>query len=190
MSGGYVLDASVVINLLGSGVADRVLTALDGRRVVPDVTSGEVLRHPLTSSGRGDHLEPYIRAGLVERVELLPTALATFMRLVGAESPDDLGDGESAAIALAQELGLSIALDDTKARRIVREQFSLLQMVTTVELFALPSVAAALGADLADAVFSALVNARMRVTIENEPWVLLLLGDRASSCASLKKRRK
>jgi hypothetical protein len=55
---------------------------------------------------------------------------------------------------------------------------------------ALPSVAASLGGDLADAVFSALVNARMRVTIENEPWVLLLLGDRAASCPSLKKRRR
>src|SRR5450432_930005 len=118
MSDGYVLDASVVINLLGSGAADLVLAALAGRRVVPDVTSGEILRHPLMPSSRADHMEPFVKAGLIERVPLIPAAMATFIKLVGANSPDDLGDGEAAAIALAQELGLSIALDDTKARRV------------------------------------------------------------------------
>jgi predicted nucleic acid-binding protein len=190
MADGSVLDASVVINLLGCGAGERVLRALPGRHVIADVTSREIVRHPMASAGRGAPLQPLLDAGLLERVELMPAAIATFLRLVGADPPDDLGDGESAAIALAEQLGLSIALDDAKARRIVREKFSNLQLQTSVDLLALPSVAAALGEGLADAMFSALTHARMRVTAENEAWVLLLLGGRAAECPSLRKRRK
>jgi hypothetical protein len=60
--------------------------------------------------------------------------------------------------------------------------------VSSVDLFALPEVAAALGNDLVNAVFSALINARMRVLPENEAWVLLLLGDRAAEAPSLRRR--
>jgi predicted nucleic acid-binding protein len=190
MPEGLVLDASVVINLLGCGAAERVLRALPGRLVVADATSREVVRHPIPSAARGGPLQPLLEAKLVERVELMPSAMTTFISLVGAEPPDDLGDGESAAIALAEQLNLSIALDDAKARRIVRGRFSSLRLQTSVDLFSLPSVAAVLGDGLADIVFSALTNARMRVTRENEAWVLRLLGERAAECPSLRKRKK
>jgi len=181
MADGLVLDASVIINLLGCGAAERVLAAIPAPRVVADVTSREIIRHPLAPASRSNPMEPLLAAGLIERVALLAPALGTFIQLVGANPPNDLGDGESAAIALAQQLGVAIALDDTKARRIVREQFPTLHVVSSVDLFASPAVATALGAGLADAVFSALINARMRVSPENEAWVFLLLGERAAN---------
>lgn len=194
MADGAVLDASVLINLLGCGAADRVLAALPGRRVVAEVTSRELLRHPLDPQRAGNPLEPLFEAGLLERIEerieLRGATLQTFRALVGAEPPDDLGDGEAAAIALAKELSLAVALDDTKARRIVRARFPELPISSSVDLFASPPVAAALGGGLGDAVFSALVHARMRVLPENEAWVLLLLGDRAAQCPSLRRRKK
>ena len=140
MAGGIVLDASVVINVLGCGAAARVLQAIPGRRVVPDVTSREILRDPLTSGDGSSSLDPLVAAGLIERVGLTPATMATFIELVGAAPPNELGDGEAAAIALARELGLPIALDDTKARRIVRERFHGLPLRSSVDLFALPSV--------------------------------------------------
>jgi hypothetical protein len=112
------------------------------------------------------------------------------MRLVGAATPDDLGDGESAAIALADHLDAAIALDDGKARRIAQHQFPHIRMLSSVALFSTPDVAAALGLKLADVVFSALMNSRMRVLPEDEAWVLALLGERAALCPSLKKRRR
>jgi len=187
-STGTVLDASVIINLLGSGLPDRILTAVPGSRLVVENTSREVMRHPLDRSSRADPVEPLIRAGLLEQVSLTAESLVTFMGLVGAESPNDLGDGESAAIAMAHHLQLAVALDDQKARRIAREKFPTLRVVSSVDLFALPEVAAALGNDLADALFSALINARMRVLPENEAWVLLLLWDRAAEAPSLRRR--
>lgn len=190
MAGGIVLDASVVINLLGCGAAARVLQAIPGRHLVPDVTSREILRDPLTPGGGANPITPLVATGLIERIGLAPATMTTFIELVGAEPPNDLGDGEAAAIALASELGLPIALDDTKARRIVRERFHGLQLRSSVDLFALPSVAFALGDSLADAVFSALVHARMRVLPENDAWVRLLPGERAEACPSLKKRKR
>lgn len=189
-STGTVLDASVIINLLGSGIAERVLRSIPGRRIVVENTSREVVRHPLAPSSKADPVVPLVRAGLLEQVTLTAESLATFMGLVGAESPNDLGDGESAAIAVAQHLQLGVSLDDTKARRIVREQFPRLRLVSSVDLFALSEVAAELGGDLVDAVFSALIHARMRVLPENEAWVLLLLGDRAAECPSLRRRKR
>jgi hypothetical protein len=42
-----ILDASVVINVLGCGKARAVLRAFPGRIIVPDVTSREILRDPV-----------------------------------------------------------------------------------------------------------------------------------------------
>ena len=190
MGGGTVFDTSVLINLLGCGAVERVLKAIPGIRVVAEGTSREVLRHPLDPTSRTDPVAPLLSAGLLQKIASETQALTTFMRLVSAAPPDGLGDGEAAAIALAQQLELAIALDDQKARRIVRQQFPRLRLVSSVELFSAPEVATALGDDLVDVVFSALINARMRVLPENERWVLLLLGDRAAECPSLKKRKK
>jgi predicted nucleic acid-binding protein len=187
---GIVLDASVVINVLGCGAAARVLRAIPGRRVIPDITSREILRDPLAPSSPEDPLDALIAAALIERVEITAATMETFLDLVGADPPNDLGDGEAAAIALAIALGLPLALDDTKARRIVREQFSGISMLTSVDLFALPTVAVALADELADTVFSALIHAHMRVLPENDAWVRLLLGERADHCPSLKKRKR
>ena len=187
---GRAFDASVIINLLGSGVAERILRVLPGSRIVVENTSREVMRHPLDRTDRADPIAPLVAAGLLEQVSLTTESLTTFMGLVGAESPDDLGDGESAAIAVAHHLQLAVALDDQKARRIARDRFPNIPLVSSVDIFALPEVASDLGNDLADAVHSALINARMRVLPENEAWVRMLLGDRADEAPSLRRRKR
>lgn len=191
MPAGRVFDASVIINVLGSGVAERVLRVLPGSRIVVENTSREVIRHPLDRTNRADPVAPLLAAGLLEQVSLAADSLTTFMELVGGASPDDaLGDGESAAIAVAHHQQLVVALDDQKARRIVGERFPQLPLVSSVKLFALPEVATELGNDLADAVHSALINARMRVLTEDEAWVRMLLGDRADEAPSMRRRRR
>jgi hypothetical protein len=187
---GRVFDASVIINILGSGVAERVLRVLPGSRIVVENTSREVVRHPLDRTNPADPVAPLVAAGLLEQVSLTTESLTTFMGLVGAESPDGLGDGESAAIAVAHHLQLAVALDDQKARRIARDRFASIPLVSSVDIFALPEVASDLGNDLADAVHSALINARMRVLPEDEAWVRMLLGDRADDVPSLRRRKR
>jgi PIN domain nuclease of toxin-antitoxin system len=188
MSPGIVLDASVVLNLLGSGDVESILAAIPGRRIVVAVASGEVERHPLTGKS-GDHVADLVALGLVERVELPPAAQARFLELVGADPPDGLDDGEAATIATAEVWGLAAALDERKGRRIASTFVPADRLVSSVEIFAKAEVVAALGSRLADAVFSACIHARMRVLPEHEAWLRKLLGPaRVAQCPNLKKR--
>jgi hypothetical protein len=190
MSGGLVLDTSVVLNILGSGRAETILGALGGRRIVVTVTSREIIRHPLDPKATGNPLEALVAAGLVERAPLPDLALTRFLELTGAASPDDLDDGEAAALAAGEALNLPVALDETKGRRVARERLPGVPLLSSGAVFSDGAVCAALGADLADAVFSALVHARMRVLPEHDAWVRTLLGPaRTVQCPSLRKKR-
>lgn len=185
---GVVLDTSVLLNILGTGKAQTILAAIQGRRVIVSVTSREVLRHPLDPLAV-DPVGPLVAAGLVERVQLPDPARTRFVALVSASPPDDLDDGEAAALAVGEALGIPVAIDERKGRRLARERIPSLPLLSSGEILADDAVAAALGAGLADAVFSALVNARMRILPEQEVWVHTLLGaERASQCPSLRKR--
>lgn len=189
MNDGLVLDTSVILNLLGSGRADRILGALRGRRVVLAVTSREILRHPLAPDATCDPLQPLVAAGLVEQPRLPDHALRRFLELTGADPPDDLDDGEAAALAAGEAFELAVALDEAKGRRVARARLPSVPLLSSGALFADPDVGAALGSELADAIFSALVHARMRVLPEQDAWVRRLLGTRAAQCPSLRKQR-
>lgn len=186
---GIVLDTSVILNILGSGHAEAMLSALGGRRIVVTVTSREVIRHPLEPRRAGDPIAPLIVEGLIERISLPPQALVRFVELTGADPPDDLDDGEAAALAAGEALALPVAIDERKGRRVAATMLPKLTLQSSGDLFAHPAVAAALGPRLADAVFSALVHARMRVLPQHESWVQTLLGtDRVAKCPSLRRR--
>jgi hypothetical protein len=116
-------------------------------------------------------------------------ALPRLLELTGAEPPDDLDDGEAAALAAGEAFGLAVALDETKGRRVAKSRLPEVPLLSSGALFADPDVGAALGPELGDALFSALVHARMRVLPEHEAWVRRLLGPRAAECPSLRKRR-
>ncbi len=190
MSGGVVLDTSVMLNILGSGHAEGVLAALQGRRIVVAVTSREVIRHPLEARPSADPLAPLIGAGLLEKIPLPGPALLRFVELTGADAPDDLDDGEAAALAAGEALGLPVAIDERKGRRVAAAHLPTVTLLSSGAIFADPAVGAALGARLVDAVFSALVHARMRILPEHEQWVHALLGpQRAAQCPSLRRRR-
>jgi hypothetical protein len=63
-------------------------------------------------------------------------------------------------------------------------------LLSSGAIFSDAAVGAALGQKLVDAVFSALVHARMRILPEHEQWVHALLGpERAAQCPSLRRRR-
>jgi hypothetical protein len=190
MSSGAVFDASVVLNILGSGREETILRAVPGRRVVVEVTSRDIRRHPLAPKNTDDPLAPLIAAELLERISLPDVALPRFIELTGANPPDDLDDGEAAALAAGETLALSVALDEAKGRRVARARLPNVKLLSSAEIFAMPEVQGALGSELVDALFSALLNARMRVLPDQEDGVRALLGpDRVMQCASLRRRR-
>ena len=100
-----------------------------------------------------------------------------------------LDDGEAATIAVAIEhFGEAVAvIDEKKASRIFLNRWSDRVTVDTVTLLAQADNRLSLDKNiLADACFSALIHARMRVSREAIDWVIDLIGaDRADRCPSL-----
>lgn len=182
-----VVDTSVAINLNATGCATAILGAVPYAVVLTNVVQGKLLED--RRSGRGDAalLETLVSSGHVRIVSLDEAALRVFGDLVAGPSAETLDDGEAATIAYAVTHDAVPIIDERKARRICTERFTGLRPLSTVDILAEPAVNAALGRSaLADSVFLALRNARMRVLPERIAWVVALIGnDRASQCPSL-----
>lgn len=179
-----VLDTSVLLNLLGSGHPRRLLAALDADCVVTSQVIGEVTTEPCPSDG--GTLGDLEKEGFVRPYMLAGGVLASFIELVGAPSPDGLGDGEAATIAAAEALGADAALDDKKAIRIASTRRPPLAVCSSVRLFQMAQSVGVTGVELTELLFNALTRARMRVPSEHGRWVIETMGvDRARQCKSL-----
>jgi hypothetical protein len=88
--------------------------------------------------------------------------------------------------------GAIVLLDERKAVRICGERLPAVRWGSTLDVMLHPDVRSVLGAvDLADAVFNALVGARMRVPEGHVSEVLDLIGrERAQLCTSLSLRAR
>jgi predicted nucleic acid-binding protein len=185
-----IADASVAINLNATDRAMEILRALPFRVAMTEIAQSELQAD--RRSGRGDAalLAKLVQAQCVAIVSLDAAALEIFAELVAGPAAETLDDGEAATIAYAVTRDAVPVIDERKGRRICRARFGERPMLSTVELFMHPAVAAALGRDiLGDAVFRALQTARMRVLPEYVDWVVALIGiDRAHQCPSLPRR--
>lgn len=131
--GTLVLDASVVINLLGTGQPVEVLAGLRQRCLIEQKTLQEVKRHPIPGFKLEERLEVLFRDGLLEVARMTDAEYEVFIELVRAPLGVRLGDGESAAIAIAPR-GASIVLDERRARRRVAEKLPSLAIVSSLRL--------------------------------------------------------
>jgi hypothetical protein len=120
-------------------------------------------------------------------VSLDAIAYSTFLELTGAPGPNDIGDGEAATIAYAQQTAGVALLDDRKAAKIALARSSPIHVLHTLDLYASASIAKRISdQDLEDLVFNSLRNARMRVAADFRPWVAALIGsERMSGCPSI-----
>jgi hypothetical protein len=189
---GLVLDASVCINLLGSGAMAEILTALARPVTVVAPAAREVLSDPFRNGSPGAPLAGCVEHQLLTVTDLDGSALETFVGLTAAVPPDDLDDGEAATIAFAEHRELVAVVDEKKGLRVATTRFPHLELLTSVDLLRVPAVLTALGRErLADAVFSACVTSRMRVPREHSEWVRELIGpERAEKCRTLNGSRR
>jgi predicted nucleic acid-binding protein len=179
-----VLDASVLINLIGSRHSDRILASLPAPAVVSEYAAKEILE-----GGHGDAvvIQHLLDRGLLARQLMSPAAASLFEGLVSGATHESLGDGEAATIAIAHDIGAVALIDEKQGWRIAGVQFPDLQLATTVDLFALPTIGALLGPTaLGEAVHGAIVQARMQVREHQLEWVIARIGvEAASECRSL-----
>jgi predicted nucleic acid-binding protein len=150
---GLVFDTSVWINLLATEQPWTILSALNTHCVTPDEVVREVKRDPVTQRSYPQDKHPLRQQPSVDVVQLEGQELELFFSLVGQDSEDALGDGEAAAIALARLRHYAVALDDGKARRIVRERYPETSILMTVDILRDRSVVALLGVEGSKAAF-------------------------------------
>jgi hypothetical protein len=181
-----VLDASVLLNLLGTGSPEVLLRNLGRACIIDEVAISEVHIHPITGSPCDELLKFLQTEELLRVVQMETVVYEHFISLTGASPPDDLDDGEAATIAQAYFNGWTAVLDERKATRIAMVCLPETQVLTSVDLLSAPKLSAALGeAKVADLLYFALRNARMRIPPRARSWVIETLGvGRVADCPS------
>ena len=184
-----VADASVVINLNATGFAVSILDAMPNRFAVVEEVVLELKGGRRLGRNDADVLNTLVSGDRVDIVRLGNPAIEHFMALVSGSAEETLDDGEAATIAYGLEHGATVLIDERKANRICEERFAALKTGCTVDLLIHDAIEATLGRNgLADAVFNALYQGRMRVPVQHMDWVVNLIGsERAAQCASLPK---
>ena len=187
----WVLDASVIFNLLGCGIGAELLAALPGRALIADRVERELLYHPVKGLEIDASIRRWKSQHLLKTIAMGDSTLSRYFELVGQSPPEHLDDGEAASIAVAEDRNVGVVLDERRARRIVSERFTTLKLQSTAGLFRLAANTGALDRDtLAMALHQALVTSKMRVVpTELIAWVVAVIGrERAAQCHSLPKR--
>jgi predicted nucleic acid-binding protein len=123
-----IIDTSTLVNFLRVGRVDLLAGLASYRFVVTDHVRAEVTSHYPAQLA---NLESALLAGHVIEITLdAPADLAVFAELKALR----LGDGECASIAAAFNRGLSLAIDDIRARKKAAARDSGLRLLDTVGL--------------------------------------------------------
>jgi predicted nucleic acid-binding protein len=185
----FVADASAVINLLGTGIPAKLLRNLGMRVLIASEAYGEVRRHPIPGEPLGPVMAALTSERLIEQVQLGSHGRSVFLDLVANDLGGGLDDGEASTIAAALEHSNDavVIIDEKKAARVLLDRWPKRRCVSTVTLLSQPHIRAGLSDQaVADAVFSALTHARMRVPADSLDWVVKLVGtERSGQCSSL-----
>ena len=185
-----ITDTSAVINLNGSGRAAEILHALPYKIAIVYVIPQELEIGRERGRRDAELTAALVKATHLQMVSLGDAGWTHYESLVTGTAAETLDDGEAATIAYALERSGVPVIDEDKATRICAHRHPSLKIASSLDLFGHPMVCEALGeAVLAEAVFSALRDARMRVLPRHLEWVFDLIGvERAALCRSLPTR--
>lgn len=184
-----VADTSTAINLIATECAPEIIRSLPVRIVAVDVVPAELELGRVRGRTDADKFNALVTAGLVEIVQLGEDGERYFESLVVGTAAETLDDGEAATIAYALEHNGTALIDERKATRLCGARFPALPLICTVNILLHPEVQRRLGrARIAEAMFSALTNARMAILPEYVEEVAGLIGPaKIAQCRSLPK---
>ena len=189
-----VLDASAIINLLGTGLAPEILALLNTNVLAERIAFDEVIRHPLPGVDHADAMSELTRSGLLLVQDMDRPAREIFRDLTSGDLTSGLDDGEAATIAFAIRHSPACVpvIDERKAANLFARRWTDRSVINTVAILSDRRVTKHITRTrLADAVYSALMHARMRVPPDWRAWVDELIGpERVASCSSLARRHQ
>lgn len=187
-----VADTSVIINLIATSSIETILGVLPNKCLVVEEVMLELEAGWASGKKDADKISELSRENHIEIVRLENDCIGYFEELVSGPSVSTLDDGEAATIAYAADRGLIALIDESKGERISQQRFGDLQVATTVDILSHRRVQTEFGRDkLADVVFNALYDGRMRVRQDQLAWITGLIGaERASQCISLPRHAR
>ncbi|TVR79932.1 MAG: DNA-binding protein [Rhodospirillales bacterium] len=180
-----VLDTSVLINLHACTFGERILMAIPNAIVVPNIVADELD----TETGRrnGDHgfLHGLVAQGKISIVAMTDEEYDLFAALTSGTP--SLDDGEAATIAVAARREFRAVIDERKGRTQAVARMGGEEPGWTLDLLQHPAARRTLGdADLAEAIYLALREGRMRIPQERGDTLVTLIGiERALHCSCL-----
>jgi predicted nucleic acid-binding protein len=182
-----IVDTSVAINLNASRSAAEILYALPYKLAIVDVIWQELELGRTRGRRDAELTNSLVGTKHLEVLSLGDSGWTHFEGLVIGAAAETLDDGEAATIACAVERSGVAVIDEDKAIKICALRHPSLLIASSLDLFGHPMVCEALGPErLAEAVFLALRDARMRVLPRQHEWVIDLIGaERAALCPSL-----
>jgi predicted nucleic acid-binding protein len=194
LSGPFVLDASAIINILGTGAARTILNLLPTPVIAEQTALREVMRHPIADADHAAELAALQKAGQLISHSMNAAGLEIFRALTANDLSGGLDDGEAATIAYAvthSKMAVPV-IDERKAVRIFSTSWQGRPAIGTLDLLTHNRVVAGVTkSELKEAIYSALFHARMRVPCDYRAWVVEIVGrGRASRCPSLGPMRK
>lgn len=180
-----VLDTSVLINLHACTFGQRILMAVPNAIVVPEVVADELD----TETGRrnGDHgfLHGLVAQGKISIVAMTDDEYELFAALTSGTP--SLDDGEAATIAVAARRDFRAVIDERKGRAQAVVRMGGEEPGWTLDLLQHPAARRSLGdADMAEAIYLALREGRMRIPQEHGDALVTLIDiERALHCSCL-----
>lgn len=134
---GLLLDASAVISLAASRRMDAIIASLPVKAAVVDLTRRQEIKyiwggpeHDVRERKETIDLQPLIDRGLLREVELDDAEYGTMLNLAALR----LGNGESAATAVALHRGWAVCTDDYVALPQLQQSAPSVPFVVTSQL--------------------------------------------------------
>ncbi len=182
-----IVDASVLINILGTGCPLVVFECLARVFAIDEITVREVGIDPSTRRSSQEILATLQQRGMLKVIRMTDDVYERFLGFAAAQPPNDLDDGEAATLAHAASGQYVAVIDERKASRIASLHIPEIKTLNSIDLLAAPELLGRLGRDkVSEGIYRALRDARMRVPPRMRQWVADLLGStRAHECPSL-----
>jgi hypothetical protein len=180
-------DASVWINLVATGRAEKILRSSPVEFAITTTALGELENGRAKGRQTVAEVARLIEADLIREVSLSSADEAVFLALVAGPTSLTLDDGEAATIAYALGAGTVALIDERKATDLCADRYPALIVMSTTDLLLADPIASSFQTDgLSECLFLALTVARMRVPDRHLARVCDLLGpDRCRECRSL-----
>ncbi len=130
----YILDTSSVINLVLSGYAVEIISALPGQFVIPECIHLIILKEAALKSRYESIIRPLSESNKLNVIPLADNKEDIFLSLITGSNLESLSDDEASAIAIAAIAQGMLITSDLKVRTVCSKKHPDIQLVDFIDM--------------------------------------------------------